>query len=171
MSRGYNSKVVISTFLSTGMSLKISPFRPVTIPSCSLKHVLVFPMTLCCSGEFQWLACLSDTGVLFLMMLDCCIWLLGNMMDKEHMFADSLMIFVVFETVRFLFLSLLKMILTLFETDKLFRYRLPSSRSSPMRAPLHFLSCLQTFWKNCDSVFRYAIISLNSRSSISNISH
>ena len=47
-------------------------------------------------------------------------------MDRVHLYADSVALFVVSEAGRFLFLSFPKMILALFETGELLRGRLPS---------------------------------------------
>ena len=47
-------------------------------------------------------------------------------MDRDHLYVDSVVLFVVFEAGSFLFLSLPKMILVVFETGELLRGRLPS---------------------------------------------
>ena len=47
-------------------------------------------------------------------------------MDRDQLYVDSVVLFVVFEADSFLFLSLPKMILALFETGELLLGRLPS---------------------------------------------
>lgn len=78
-------------------------------------------------GYFEWLSCLSHTGVLSLVALDGCLWFWGTAMDKNHLYADSVVHFVVFEAGDFLFLLLPKMLLTaLFEIGELFQGRMSS---------------------------------------------
>lgn len=63
------------------------------------------------------LFCLSGMGVLSLVALDCCLWFCGTAMDKNHLYADSVVHF----------LSLPKMLLiAFFEIGDLLRGRMSS---------------------------------------------
>ena len=80
-------------------------------------------------GYFQLtvLSCLSGMGVLSLVELDCCLWFWGTAMDKNNLYADSVVHFLVFEAGNFLFLSLPKMLLiAFFEIGDLLRGRMSS---------------------------------------------
>ena len=101
-------------------------------------------------------------------------WFLGTAMDKDHLYVNSVVLFVVFETGRFFSFAFKHDSSSLWNwlvSSRSFVFFLSSTRSSLMSTGLHFLSCLHMLWKNCDSLFTIAIISLNLLSSISKLFH